>query len=130
MLRMRYVGLQVYVMAIAALLLFSGIGVRAAQAQSSKAAPFPVASVHFEQNVTDGDVEVVFEAKGKDDGLTSLKVRSPDGRMVIFRCEPTVLSPQGHDYAARGIPPDITVDSQVTGERDPVLDAAINAPQP
>ena len=43
---------------------------------------FPVASVHFEQNVTDGDVEVVFEAKGGDEGLADLKIVAPDGRTV------------------------------------------------
>ena len=47
------------------------------------AAPFAVASVHFEQNATDGDVEVVFDVKGGDDGLTSLAVTAPDGRRVV-----------------------------------------------
>ena len=46
-------------------------------------APFAVASVRFEQNVTDGDVEVVFEVKGGKDGLAKLGVVSPDGRTVI-----------------------------------------------
>jgi len=45
--------------------------------------PFAVVSVHFEQNATDGDVEVVFEVKGGDEGLTKLTVVSPDGRTVI-----------------------------------------------
>ncbi len=45
--------------------------------------PFEVARVHFEQNATDGDMEVVFEIKGGDDGLARLKVVSPDGRLVI-----------------------------------------------
>ncbi len=49
----------------------------------AKAAPLPVASVQFEQNATDGDVEVVFKAKGGDDGLARLEVVSPDGRTVI-----------------------------------------------
>jgi hypothetical protein len=44
---------------------------------------FAVASVHFEQNATDGDVEVVFEVKGGDKGLVKLTVVSPDGRTVI-----------------------------------------------
>lgn len=47
------------------------------------AAPFAQASVHFEQNATDGDVEVVFEVKGGDDGLAKLAVVAPDGRTVI-----------------------------------------------
>jgi len=45
--------------------------------------PFGVARVHFEQNATDGDVEVIFEAKGGDEGLAKLTVVSPDGRTVI-----------------------------------------------
>jgi hypothetical protein len=45
--------------------------------------PFAAASVHFEQNATDGDVEVVFEVKGGDEGLAKLVVVSPDGRTVI-----------------------------------------------
>jgi hypothetical protein len=46
-------------------------------------APFPTASIHFEQNATDGDAEVVFEVKGGDEGLSKLIVRTPDGRTVI-----------------------------------------------
>lgn len=49
----------------------------------AKASPLPVASVYFEQNATDGDVEVVFKVKGGDDGLARLSVVSPDGRTVI-----------------------------------------------
>jgi hypothetical protein len=45
--------------------------------------PFAVASVHFEQNATDGDVEVVFEVKGGDEGLAKLTVTAPDGRTVV-----------------------------------------------
>lgn len=44
---------------------------------------FAVASVHFEQNATDGDVEVVFHIKGGDEGLSNLKVTSPNGLIVI-----------------------------------------------
>lgn len=46
-------------------------------------APFPVANIRFEQNATDGDVEVVIEAKGGSDGLASLTVVSPDGRTIV-----------------------------------------------
>ncbi|HEU5305469.1 MAG TPA: hypothetical protein VFU40_12545, partial [Gemmatimonadales bacterium] len=46
-------------------------------------APFAVASVRFEQNATDQDVEVVFEVKGGKDGLAKLVVVAPDGRTVI-----------------------------------------------
>ena len=52
------------------------------------AAPFAVAGVHFEQNATDGDVEVVFEVKGGDDGLSSLTVTAPDGRTVVSASSP------------------------------------------
>jgi hypothetical protein len=45
--------------------------------------PFATASVHFEQNVTDGDVEVVFEVKGGADGLSGLSIVGPDGRTVL-----------------------------------------------
>jgi hypothetical protein len=45
--------------------------------------PFAHASVRFEQNATDGDVEVVYEIKGGDEGLAMLRVISPDDRPVI-----------------------------------------------
>jgi hypothetical protein len=41
------------------------------------------AQVHFEQNATDGDVEVVFRAKGGKEGLAKLSVTGPDGRTAI-----------------------------------------------
>ncbi len=44
---------------------------------------FAVATARFEQNATDGDAEVVFEVKGGDAGLLSLRVISPDGRTVV-----------------------------------------------
>lgn len=56
--------------------------------QQTQAAQFAVATVHFEQNATDGDVEVVFEVKGGDDGLTSLTVTAPDGRTVLSATSP------------------------------------------
>jgi hypothetical protein len=66
----------------ALLLVFSGWA-RGAETQSAAAVPFPVASVHFEQNATDGDMEVVFEVKGGDDGLAEFIVVSPDGRTIV-----------------------------------------------
>ncbi len=66
----------------AVLLLFnSWVGVTAAD--PGAAAPLPVASVHFEQNATDADMEVVFEVKAEDDGLAELFIVSPDGRTVV-----------------------------------------------
>lgn len=51
----------------------------------------------------------------------------PDGRIIIFRCEPTVLSPEGIDYSERGIPPDIKVASPAAKGDDPALATAISA---
>lgn len=45
--------------------------------------PFETANVRFETNATDGDVEVVFEVKGGDEGLLNLKIVGPDGRTVV-----------------------------------------------
>lgn len=64
---------------IALLVAAAGVG----PASPPPPARFAVASVHFEQNVTDGDAEVVFEAKGGAQGLAKLAVVSPDGRTVI-----------------------------------------------
>lgn len=50
---------------------------------ASAAVPFSDASVHLEQNATDGDMEVVFEVKGGQDGLAELLVVAPDGRPVV-----------------------------------------------
>ena len=63
-------------------------GEKGAPASAGPAAPFTEASVHFEQNATDGDVEVVFAAKGGDDGLASLIVTAPDGRTVLSATSP------------------------------------------
>lgn len=65
------------------LVLISWVRPSGAEVQSVKSTDFPLASVHFEQNATDGDAEVVFEAGGGDDGLAALKVVAPDGRTVI-----------------------------------------------
>jgi hypothetical protein len=54
-----------------------------AEPKATAAGPFPVASVHFERNATDGDFEVVFQVKGGADGLAELTVVSPDGRTVV-----------------------------------------------
>jgi len=41
--------------------------------------------------------------------------------MLLFRSEPTILSPQGQDFSITGIPPDVAVEDQRTGGRDAVL---------
>ena len=51
---------------------------------------FELATVHFEQNATDGDVEVVFKVTGGDTGLAKLTVVSPDGHTVIDFSAPAV----------------------------------------
>ncbi len=95
--------------------------------QSAATVPFEVAHVHFEQNATDGDVEVVFQAKGGDEGLAHLAVTAPDGRPVVdftapdestlgmrqFRFE----SPEPKDTAslAAAYPEGVYVFSGVTG---------------
>jgi hypothetical protein len=49
-------------------------------------------AVRLEQNATDEDVEVVFEATGGDIGLATLRVAAPDGRTVIdFKAPDTKL---------------------------------------
>jgi hypothetical protein len=48
-----------------------------------KPTPFPAASIHLEQNATDGDMEVVIEITGTNQGLSELNVVTPDGRQAI-----------------------------------------------
>jgi hypothetical protein len=65
---------------LAALILFSWASTGVAQADEK----FEHAAVRFEQNATDADVEVVFEATSSGEaGLAALKVIAPDGRTVI-----------------------------------------------
>ena len=54
-----------------------------AAGSTDEPAVFETASVRLEQNVTDEDVEVVFEVTGGDEGLAKLTVVSPDGRTVV-----------------------------------------------
>jgi hypothetical protein len=71
------------------LFLFSGAPQRAAS-EPAAAVPFPIAAVQFEQNATDGDMEVVFQVKGDKDGLAELNVVSPAGRpVVVFKAPDT-----------------------------------------
>lgn len=59
------------------------LALAAAGDTSVPAVPFAVASVHLEQNATDGDFEVVFEVKAGAEGLAKLAVVAPDGRTVV-----------------------------------------------
>ncbi len=61
----------------AGILLFAFHGVATAAEQ------FEHVAVLFEQNVTDGDAEIVLEATAGDAGLAALKVVAPDGRTLI-----------------------------------------------
>ena len=70
-------------------LLLAPPGLASAAGDASRAS-FPIASVIFEQNATDGDVEVVFKVKGRDEGLAKLSVVSPDGGTVIDFTAPGV----------------------------------------
>ena len=48
-----------------------------------------------------------------------------DGRLIIFRSEPTVLSPTGNDYSETGLPPDIAVTDSKGSSGDKILERAI-----
>jgi hypothetical protein len=73
-------------------------------------APFAIATIHFEQNATDGDFEAVVEVMGGDEGLARLAVVAPDGRSVIDVTAPAATtlgvrqlrfeSPEPGDFAS------------------------------
>lgn len=67
----------------AMLICLLAVPVVAAEKPAAKSEPFELVSARFEQNATDGDVEVVFEALASDDGLTKLTVVAPDGRTIV-----------------------------------------------
>ncbi|HUJ12094.1 MAG TPA: S41 family peptidase, partial [Verrucomicrobiae bacterium] len=47
------------------------------------------------------------------------------GQTIVFRMEPTVLSPSGHDYSLTGIPPDVKVSDSQSKEKDEILVRAL-----
>ena len=47
------------------------------------------------------------------------------GQTILFRTEPTVLAPDGRDYSATGIPPDVAVRDSRNREKDEVLARAL-----
>ena len=55
--------------------------------------PFEEAAMFVEQNATDGDTEVVITGVAGDDGLSLLRIRAPDGRLVarLASPDPTTL---------------------------------------
>jgi hypothetical protein len=77
-------------------------------AEERASAAFEDASVHFEQNATDGDVEVVFKLKSGDEGLAKLTIVSPDGRKVVDFSAPdaTTLGIRQFDFESPE-PPDV-----------------------
>jgi hypothetical protein len=74
--------LVVNLVAVVAFVLSQQLAV-AAEEKASSSESFSVASVHFEQNATDGDVEAVIEAIGGDEGLKKLTVTAPNGQTII-----------------------------------------------
>jgi carboxyl-terminal processing protease len=52
-------------------------------------------------------------------------VKLDDGRLIVFRTEPTILSPTGRDYSTGGIPPDVMVEDVEASGHDPVLEQAV-----
>jgi hypothetical protein len=57
--------------------------------ENPTAKEFDVASIHFEQNATDGDVEAVIEAIGSDEGLADLSITAPNGQIAVNSKSPT-----------------------------------------
>lgn len=47
------------------------------------------------------------------------------GQTIIFRSEPTLLSPAGHDYSLGGILPDARVRDERSNEHDAILVRAL-----
>jgi hypothetical protein len=74
---------RVAIALVLALALFGKNGLFAAEEKAGSAESFSVASVHFEQNATDGDVEAVIEAIGGDEGLTKLAITAPNGQTIL-----------------------------------------------
>ncbi len=83
--------------AIVTALVATCIAVQSAPAQSPEPPKrFPVAKVRFEQNATDGDVEVVFDVTGRSEGLVTLTVEAPDGRKLVdFKSDSSIKKASG-----------------------------------
>ena len=52
------------------------------------------------------------------------------GQTIMFRTEPTVLSPTGRDYSLTGVPPDVEVPDDRGKDRDAVLSRALELCRP
>lgn len=55
-----------------------------AEAQTTRCKRFTELRAVLEQNLTDGDAEVVLFAKGQDEGMRALKVNGPNGRELSY----------------------------------------------
>lgn len=82
--------IQTKLISLITLLMVSHGIAQGVETQSDPFIPFSVATVHFEQNATDGDVEVVFKIKSGKEGLARLYVISPDGRTIIDFTAPDI----------------------------------------
>ena len=73
--------------------IFAGSAVAGAALAAADHLPFEEASMFVEQNATDGDTEVVITGVAGDDGLSLLRIRSADGRVVarLVSPDPTTL---------------------------------------
>jgi C-terminal processing protease CtpA/Prc len=54
-------------------------------------------------------------------------IKLKGGETILFRTEPTVLSPSGRDYSTGGIPPDVQVADRRGSGTDEILVRAIAA---
>jgi hypothetical protein len=45
---------------------------------------FDNATIHVERNATDGDTEIFITAKGGDEGLRELRIRTPDKKQIVL----------------------------------------------
>jgi len=72
-----------FVMTVVAVMLVMGGLACGAGDQPATAAALELATVHYEQNATDEDVEVLFEVSGDREGLAELTIVAPDGRTVV-----------------------------------------------
>lgn len=67
---------------ITGLVALTTLGTATSAVAASPCGEFSDLAIHLEVNATDGDAEVVIFAKGGDDGLKSLAVTSPTGRIT------------------------------------------------
>jgi len=79
---------KIFLQAIVSIILIDAVPAQMNNEGTVAIKEFDSVNLRLEQNVTDGDAEVVFEIKGNDKGLNSLFVVSPDGRTVFHFTAP------------------------------------------